>query len=464
MNILIAPNSMKGSLDARTFATQIGEGFRAVSPVFNIREVPVADGGDDTAEILGDAMKGRFFTEEVADPLGRRVPAGYMISGQTAVIEMAAASGLRLLSPEECNPERTTSRGTGELIRAAMARGCSKILLGAGGSATIDGGIGMLSALGFRFFDKNGTELPGDPGSLTRVAKIEVPETWPGETDIVILADVDNPLLGENGAAEVFGPQKGADGAMVMRIGEGLTHWISLLESHSGKRLRDLPGMGAAGGIASGLVAFLKGRIVNGADFIFGELGLDRHIDWADWIISGEGRADRRGLEAKATGALAKRAAAAQKPVTLLTGSFDPVIAPGFDGVFSISNGSEVLSDLMASAGEKTFDLSSQLARILLMSYPGLADLHRKLGEAEKLIHGTQPGKAKELLDHLDRNDLSCTWYLRGLVSYKFQAWGDAINHFRKSLEMDTGNKKASAHLAMISQILAFRNPDLLNP
>ncbi len=464
MNILIAPNSMKGSLDALEFASQIGKGFREVSPVFNIREVPVADGGDHTGIILGGALNGRHYTEEVADPLGRVIPAGYVISGRTAVIEMAAASGLRLLAPGEAHPEKAASRGTGELISAALARGCTRILLGAGGSATIDGGIGMLAALGFRFFDQNGLELPGSPGSLSQVKKIETPGKWPAETEFIILADVDNPLLGENGAAVVFGPQKGAGREMVIRLEEGLTHWISLLEELSGKRLRDIPGMGAAGGIAAGLVAFLQGRIVSGAGYIFDTLGMDAHLAWADWVITGEGRADNTGLEAKAPGTLARLATAARKPVTLVTGSYEPSIARHFDGVLSISNGSEPLPVLMTSAGQRTRDLSRQLAAILLKSYPGQFLLHSDLIHAENLIRENHFKKAAEVLDQMNRNDLAYVWYLRGLIPFRTQAWREAINNFRKCLELDPGNQGATTHLTMVSQILAFRNPDLLNP
>jgi glycerate 2-kinase len=226
MNILVAPNSMKGSLNADEFADAVERGLRKVSPVFNVRTLPIADGGDYTGHVLMNALNAQEITCNVTDPLGRPIRALMGIAGQTAIIEMAAASGMRLLRSDELNPMMASTAGTGEMLRHAVSLGCTTLLLGVGGSATIDGGIGMLGALGFSFYDTEGAALPPVPASLLKVADIHTPADWKPETEIVILYDVNNPLLGPEGAASVFGPQKGADADTVQRLEQGLNHWV----------------------------------------------------------------------------------------------------------------------------------------------------------------------------------------------------------------------------------------------
>jgi glycerate 2-kinase len=464
MNILIAPNSMKGSLNAKEFADWIEKGFRKTSPVFNLRKLPIADGGDYTAPILCEALSAKFFSAEVHDPLGRKIIATYGIAGQTAIIEMAAASGLKLLEPSELNPEVCNTYGTGELMFAAIERGCRKILLGVGGSATIDGGIGMLDALGFRFFDDENICLPGIVSSLEHIGNITVPDYFPGDLEITILTDVNNPLLGEKGAAAIFGPQKGASPEMIKRIEAGMRNWICLLEKISGKELEKTPGMGAAGGIASGLAAFLNGHLVSGAEYIFSLLDMNKNIEWADWIITGEGRADLRGIEKKAPGALAAITSATGKPVTVIAGSYDPEVSGIFNGVFSIVRGPATLQESITSAGEWVTSLAEQLARILLMSVSGLKVKHQLLFAAENNIRTNNMDEAGKLLTEIRDETLSEYWYLRGCIYQKLQKWGDAINSFNKCLELDAGHTKATMGLIIIREILAFRNPDMYNP
>lgn len=464
MNVLIAPNSMKGSLDAPGVAAAVAAGFREASPVFNLRLVPIADGGDFTGEILRDALGARDFRETVAGPLGAPVDAVYGIAGHTAVIEMASASGLRLLGRREYLPGEASSLGTGELIRAALARGCRRIIVGLGGSATVDGGIGLLAGMGFSFYDASGNSLPPLPSSLRRVSRLEAPGDLPQNVEYILLADVANPLLGEEGAARVFGPQKGAGPVMIRELETGLTHWITLLEELSGKPLRHLPGIGAAGGVASGLVALCGATLVRGAEFLFDHLNMERHLSWADWIITGEGRCDLRGGKDKGPGRLAIMAAAATKPVTSISGSFDSRATGEYAGVFSISNGAETLQELTGGAAERVRVLSYELARVLLAAFPGAAGHHRLLTEAGKSFAENDIPRALILLDEGDAGQLSSCWHLRGTIYQKLQQWGDAINCFSKSLELDQGNKKSEAGLAMVRQILAFRNPDLLNP
>lgn len=464
MNILIAPNSMKGSLDGRAFAEAIAGGFRRASPVFNLRLVPIADGGDHTGELLREVMGAREYREVVADPLGRPVEACYGIAGQTAVIAMSEASGLRLLKEEELCPGEASSYGTGQLIGAALDRGCREILLGLGGSATIDGGIGLLSALGFAFYDQKGVLLPALPASLRRVAHIRTPEGRLSGVSFVLLADVPNFLLGGEGAAATFGPQKGAGPVMVRELEAGLAHWVSLLEALSGLPLRDLPGMGAAGGVASGLVALCGARLMRGADFLFDLLKIDQHLAWADWVITGEGCCDTRGNAGKAPGRLAARAALARKPVTALTGSFDTTATLDYAGVFSLCNGPDTLRDLMTHAARHAGETAFQLARLLLHSFPEAAQHHSLLTQAGQAFEHHNPDAALSLLRQEPLDQLAATWFLRGSVFQKLQKWGDAINCYARCLELDPRHQKAETGLAMVRQILSFRNPDLLNP
>lgn len=464
MNILIAPNSMKGSLDAPDFARAVADAFRSVSPVFNLREVPVSDGGDFTGRVLAEALGARLYTERVADPLGRTIQAEYGIAGRTAIIEMASASGFKLISDKERNPERCTTHGTGQLIRAALERGCTKILLGAGGSATMDGGSGMLEALGFRLYDADHQLLAGGVPALGRVKQIVPPDGWRADIEMVVMTDVDNPLLGENGAAFVFGPQKGADSRMVAAIESGLENWVSVLEAISGLPVRNLPGAGAAGGLATGLVALAGARIESGADFIFDLLKIDDHIMWADWILTGEGRADKQSLSRKAPEALAQRAAKAGKPVSAVVGSFDEGATGSYAGVFSLCNGPMELEHAMAYAGDLVRQVACQAASLLLHSYPGAWKAHRQLGEAEKWVHENRFQEANQVLSLPELENLASGWYLKGMLEQKREQWGNALNCYSRSLSIDPGHTQASAAKEMIQSIISFWNPDIYNP
>ena len=245
INVLIAPNSMKGSLNAFEFAEVVEEAFRKVSKRYSITKLPVADGGDYTGEVLRKNLQAHLVKLEVTDPLGRQISSGYGVAGETAIIEMADASGVRLLAKGELNPLKTSSLGTGTLINDAIRNGCKEILLGVGGSATIDGGAGMLTALGFRLFDENGSLLEGNGGNLSRINRVQQP-TLPKNVSMKIICDVENPLLGTQGAVKVFGAQKGATPQMKTLLENGLANWCQILEHDSGKRLGSLNGAGAA--------------------------------------------------------------------------------------------------------------------------------------------------------------------------------------------------------------------------
>lgn len=342
MNILIAPNSMKGSLNAFDFAETMEQAFLKSSARFNTRKIPVADGGDFTGEVLAKALKARKIKVSVRNPFMKVVDSMYFISGKTAIIEMANASGMKLIDRHELNPLIATSFGTGELISDAINKGCNEIFLAIGGSATVDGGMGMLEALGFNYFDINENKLAGNGENLLKIAKIHFPDYIP-EVSIKIICDVDNPLLGPNGAATVFGPQKGATPEMVVELEAGLKNWAQILQKISGKNIAEIKGTGAAGGISIPFLAFFNAEIVQGADFILSVLEFEKHLKWADLVLTGEGRLDSQTLNNKAPYAVLKWAKKYNKPVFAIGGLVEKGVEFGFDKVFCIN---ENIADL----------------------------------------------------------------------------------------------------------------------
>ena len=337
MKVLIAPNSMKGSLNAFDFADTVEEALLISLSDVKVRKIPVADGGDFTGEVLAKALNAKIVNVEVFGPLGKKIISKYFVSDKTAIIEMADASGMKLIDKNDLNPLKTSSIGTGELINDAILNGCNKIFLAIGGSATVDGGMGMLEALGFGFFDKNGTKLPGNGNNLGAVFNITVPKII-SEVSIKIICDVDNPLLGENGAAAVFGPQKGATPEMVVQLEKGLKNWAEIMQKKTGKEVAMLKGTGAAGGIALPLISVFNAEIVSGADFVLTVLDFDKHVKWADVIITGEGKLDAQTLNNKAPFAVLQWARKENKPVFAFGGRVEMEAAYLFDDVFSISD------------------------------------------------------------------------------------------------------------------------------
>jgi glycerate 2-kinase len=325
MKIVVAPQSFKGSLEAPQVAEAIARGVRQVFPDAEIVLLPLADGGEGTVRTLVQCSKGRTVTTRVLGPLERPVNAswGLLGDGQTAVIEMAAASGLPLLRRYERNPMRTTSFGTGELIRHALDMGVGKLIVGIGGSATNDGGAGMAEALGARFLDANGERLPRGGGPLSRLDRIDVSELDPQTNgiDVQVACDVNNPLLGPTGASEIYGPQKGADPEMVKELDAGLAHYANVLERDLGKNVKDIPGAGAAGGLGAGLVAFLDAKLRPGTEIIFEAIGLESVLEGADLVFTGEGRIDGQDLFGKAPMEVAKRAKRLGIPSIAIAGS-----------------------------------------------------------------------------------------------------------------------------------------------
>jgi len=365
MNLLIAPNSMKGSLSAIRFAEITEQAFQETDPhLFRTRKVPVADGGDGTAEVLMNALGLQKYSLNVRDPLGRMVPAFFGYSHKTAVIEMASASGMRLLRTSELNPMKTSSFGTGQLLMKAVRLGATRIYLGVGGSATVDGGTGILEALGFSFFDHNGNRLSGKGENLARITRITANRIKiPPQLEIRIISDVSNPLLGESGAARLYAPQKGATPEMTELLEKGLQHFEKIVAESSGKHTAKLPGAGAAGGIAVGLVSLLNAEIRQGAGFILENLSFTKHLKWADIVITGEGKFDRQSLQGKAPAAVAEKARKFHKPVYAIVGENRYPKQTLFDHVYSLTDMAGSSEQAIKKAGEWLYALTKILAQ-----------------------------------------------------------------------------------------------------
>ena len=325
--VIVAPQSFKGSADAVAVASAIARGVRRALPAASIEEMPLADGGEGTVRALVRATRGTLRTARVHDPLLREIDAewGVLGDGTTAVVEMAAASGLPLLGPSERDPRVTTTRGTGELILAAAASGAHRIVIGIGGSATNDGGAGMARAFGYRFFDRDGDELPEGGAALVRLARID------GQTDprlvrpaIEVACYVRNPLLGPEGASAIYGPQKGATPEIVAELDAALARYADVVERFVGRPIRDVPGAGAAGGLGAGLLAFLDARLVSGAELVLRAVDFSAHLRGARLVITGEGRVDRQSGYGKLTGAVTAAAKRAGIRVVAVAGSVGP--------------------------------------------------------------------------------------------------------------------------------------------
>ncbi len=300
MRILVAPDKFRGSLEAAEVCEAIRLGVLEALPDARVTTVPMADGGEGTAAILTQFTGGSFVPVMVKDPLGRSIRAEYGLSGdgRTAFIEMAAASGLQLLAPGERNPLYTSSYGTGQLVRDALERGARKIVLGIGGSATNDGGIGLASALGYRFFDVYDRELSPAGMSLADIHTMDAlnASPLPAQAEIIVACDVTNPLYGDNGAASVYGPQKGADAGAVRHLDEGLRNLAEVAAAFFGKDYSHTPGAGAAGGMGAGAGWFLGASLREGVKIVMEQTNLAACIKDADLVITGEGKVDHQTL------------------------------------------------------------------------------------------------------------------------------------------------------------------------
>lgn len=376
LKIVIAPDSFKGSLTALEVCEAIAEGLRRLDTQFEIVQVPMADGGEGTVQSLVDATDGELVTEQVTGPLGEPVEAtfGLLGDGGTAVIEMAAASGLPLAPEDRRDPLGTTTYGTGQLIEAALDRGRRKLIIGIGGSATTDAGAGMAQALGVRLLDERGEPIGLGGGELARLVNIEMADADPrlAETEVRVACDVDNPLYGERGAAHVYGPQKGASREDVEVLDANLCIFADVVQRDLGMDVRDIPGAGAAGGLGAGLVAFCGAALERGVDIVIDAVGLPERMEGADLVITGEGRLDGQTAFGKTPAGVSEVAGRAGVPVIALGGTVaadaNTLHEHGFDALACILTGPMALEEAMAPARatEMIAFTAEQMARCFL--------------------------------------------------------------------------------------------------
>ncbi len=332
MKVIAAPNAFKETLSASAAASAIAMGVRRAIPPCDVVEMPIADGGDGTREVLVRALAGEEVPCDAHDPLGRPIRAlfGRVDSGRTAVVEVAAASGLALLAPGERDPMRASSFGTGEILRKAIEGGATRVLLGVGGSATVDAGLGLLAALGAEWRDAQGRRLEPNGAALSSVRSVNlepVARLLNGR-ELLVLADVETPLLGDGGAAPVFAPQKGAGPEQVAALSQGLQSFASLVAASTGHEIAALPRGGAAGGIAASLFALAGARLVSGIDCVLDLIGFDGAAQGADLVITGEGRLDSQTASDKGPSGVARRARRLGLPTVVLAGGIGKDFEP----------------------------------------------------------------------------------------------------------------------------------------
>lgn len=368
--VVIAIDSFKGCLASVEVGQAATEGVKAVFPDCEICMLPVADGGEGMLDVLVTATKGHYVSIQAHGPLMELREARYGISGdgKTALIEMAAISGLPLVPPDKRNPMLTTTFGTGELIKDALERGCREFVIGIGGSATNDAGLGMLQALGFRFLDTAGQELGLGGRMMAEVASIDMESIHPAlkESQFTVACDVRNPFYGPEGAACIFAPQKGATPEMVKELDVAMRTLSGVIEQHTGKDISGYPGSGAAGGMGGGLLAFLHAALKPGIRLLLDTLAFSDKIKGVDLIITGEGRADPQTAMGKVPSGILEEATEQGIPVVLLAGSIEDtgtLNKAGFSGVFSITPGPVSLEKAMepAFAYENVKQLVTQL-------------------------------------------------------------------------------------------------------
>ncbi len=373
MHIVVAPQALKGSLTAEEVGQAIASGVHTIYPQAHVDVVPVADGGEGTVQALVDATGGEIVEQTVTGPLGTPVSAffGLLGDGKTAAIEMASCAGLPLVPPEQRDPRMTTTYGVGELVLAALELGRRHFLLGIGGSATNDGGAGMVQALGASLLTQQGTAIARGGAALTTLSRISLEQIdlRLRECTFEVACDVTNPLCGPTGASAVYGPQKGATPNMVQQLDAALEHYASLLERDLWQSVRDIPGAGAAGGLGAGLLAFLHATLRPGAQLVLEAVNLEAYIQNANLVITAEGQIDEQTAYGKSVGAVAKLAKRYSVPVLALAGSlgkgYQKVYELGIDGIDVLPSGPMTLAYSMEHAAELTTDATERMLRVL---------------------------------------------------------------------------------------------------
>ena len=378
VRVVVAPNALKGSLSPFEAASAIARGVRAADPHAEIISLPIADGGDGTSAVLSAARGGVARETIVADPLGRPVRASFALldGGRTAVLDVATASGLALLQTHERDPLVASSRGTGKLISAALEAGAETIILGVGGSATVDGGAGLLAALGVALLDASGTPIPSGGGGLARLARIELARMHPALSRVKfrVACDVDSTLLGAHGAARMFGPQKGASAEGVTELERNLEHFAEVIQQSTGRDVRSVVSGGAAGGIAAGLFGVLGATLEPGIDLVLETVGFDQALAGASLVLTSEGLLDEQSLRNKGPCGVGRWAKRRNVPVIALAGGIADDVRPGdfpdFAGMFSICRRPMALQDAMARAAELLESATESVMRVFLTGLP----------------------------------------------------------------------------------------------
>ena len=375
MKIVIAPDSFKECLSAIDVASAIETGMRRVLPSAEFIKVPVADGGEGTLQSLVDGTGGQFYSRTVTGPLGEPVEArfGVLGDGRTAVIEMAEASGLELIPPHLRNPLLTTTYGTGELIREALSLGVSRIIVAIGGSATNDGGAGMMSALGVRFLNDKGEVLPAGGAALSELAAIDCSaiDSRLSKVRFIAACDVNNPLTGKTGASAVFGPQKGANPVMVVQLDRALENYADVIQQCLDVDIEHVAGAGAAGGMGAALLTFLEADLKPGINIVLETVGLKGLLKGADLLITGEGRLDSQTAHGKTPVGVARVASTEGVPVIALAGSVgrgsEAVYEHGIHAVFPVVHGAVPLTEALEMGRENLVRTAENVARLLLL-------------------------------------------------------------------------------------------------
>ncbi|MBV1809617.1 glycerate kinase [Pseudomonas viridiflava] len=372
MKIVIAPDSFKDSLSAQAVADAIASGLAEVWPDAELVKCPMADGGEGTVEAVLDACEGQWMSAQVSGPLGDSVSAqwGWLAQSRTAIIEMAMASGLQLLTLKQRDACLTSTEGTGQLISAALDAGAQRVILAIGGSATNDGGSGMLSALGARFLDRDDQPLPRGGRALAELARIDLSDLDPrlANVRVEIAADVDNPLCGPNGASHIFGPQKGASPDQVLALDAALAHFADHSARTLGRDLRDSPGSGAAGGMGFAAKAYLNASFRAGVEVVADLTGLEQALVGADLVITGEGRFDAQTLRGKTPLGVARVAQRQRVPVIVLAGTlgegYEQLYQHGISAAFALTSGPMDLEQACREAPRLLQERARDVARV----------------------------------------------------------------------------------------------------
>lgn len=371
--IVLAPDSFKESMSAKEACIAMEKGIKKVNENIKCVHVPMADGGEGTMQSLVDATNGEVYSLEVVGPLGNKVQAEYGIlgDGEVGILEMASASGIHLVSLEKRNPLITTTYGTGELIKACLDKGVKKLLIGIGGSATNDGGAGVIQALGGKLLDKDGNELGFGGGELGKLHTIDLTNFDRRLNDVIVevACDVNNPLCGEKGASNVFGPQKGATSEMVTLLDNNLRHYANIIKEQIGMDVLEVPGAGAAGGLGAGLMSFLNGTLKKGIEMVIEYAGLEEKVKEADMVWTGEGSIDFQTQYGKTPLGVATVAKKYDKPVVAFAGkigdNIDVLYEKGIDSIFGIMKGVTSIEEALENGKENIEKTAENVIRFM---------------------------------------------------------------------------------------------------